>query len=93
MSDIVTMVSGDAFAAIPKIEGEFDFVFLDAWKRDYKRFLDMVMPRMRPHGLFLAHNVVNKQARDARLPHRDSQRSAAADDHRQALRRRHVGVV
>jgi len=61
MSDIVTMVSGDAFAAIPKIEGEFDFVFLDAWKRDYKRFLDMVMPRMRPHGLFLAHNVVNKQ--------------------------------
>jgi predicted O-methyltransferase YrrM len=62
LSDIVTMVSGDAFAAIPKIEGEFDFVFLDAWKRDYKRFLDMVMPRMRPHGLFLAHNVVNKQA-------------------------------
>ena len=61
MSDIVTMVSGDAFAAIPKIEGEFDFVFLDAWKRDYKRFLDTVMPRMRPHGLFLAHNVVNKQ--------------------------------
>ena len=62
MSDIVTMVSGDAFAAIPKIEGEFDFVFLDAWKRDYKRFLDTVLPRMRPHGLFLAHNVVNKQA-------------------------------
>jgi predicted O-methyltransferase YrrM len=62
LSDIVTMVSGDAFAAIPKIAGEFDFVFLDAWKRDYKRFLDMVMPRMRPHGLFLAHNVVNKQA-------------------------------
>jgi caffeoyl-CoA O-methyltransferase len=62
LSDIVTMVSGDAFAAIPKIEGDFDFVFLDAWKRDYKRFLDTVMPRMRPHGLFLAHNVVNKQA-------------------------------
>jgi len=61
LSDIVTMVSGDAFAAIPKIEGEFDFVFLDAWKRDYKRFLDLVLPRLRPHGLFLAHNVVNKQ--------------------------------
>ena len=62
LSDIVTMVSGDAFAAIPKLEGEFDFVFLDAWKRDYKRFLDLVMPRLRPHGLFLAHNVVNKQS-------------------------------
>jgi predicted O-methyltransferase YrrM len=62
LSDVVTVVPGDAFAAIPKIEGEFDFVFLDAWKRDYKRFLDLVLPRLRPRGLFLAHNVVNKEA-------------------------------
>jgi len=62
LADIVTVVAGDAFGAIPKIAGEFDFVFLDAWKRDYKRFLDLVMPRLRPRGLFLAHNVVNKQA-------------------------------
>ena len=61
LSDIVTVVSGDAFMAIPKLQGEFDFVFLDAWKRDYKRFLDMVFPRLRPGGLFLAHNVVNKK--------------------------------
>ncbi|MEQ1912639.1 MAG: O-methyltransferase [Vicinamibacterales bacterium] len=61
LSDIVTVVSGDAFMAIPKVQGEFDFVFLDAWKRDYKRFLDMVFPRLRPGGLFLAHNVVNKK--------------------------------
>jgi predicted O-methyltransferase YrrM len=61
LSDIVTVVPGDAFAAIPHIDGEFDFVFLDAWKRDYKRFFDLVMPRLRPRGLFLAHNVVNKQ--------------------------------
>jgi predicted O-methyltransferase YrrM len=37
-------------------------VFLDAWKKDYKRFLDVVFPRLTPRGLFLAHNVVNKQA-------------------------------
>lgn len=61
LSDIVTVVSGDAFKEIPKLQGEFDFVFLDAWKRDYKRFLDIVFPRLKPHGLFLAHNVVNKQ--------------------------------
>jgi len=62
LSDVVTVVPGDAFAAIPRIEGEFDFVFLDAWKRDYKRFLDLLLPRMRARALFLAHNVVNKQA-------------------------------
>ncbi len=53
--------AGDAFAERPKLTGEFDFVFLDAWKRDDKRFFDMVFPRLRPGGLFLAHNVVNKR--------------------------------
>jgi caffeoyl-CoA O-methyltransferase len=62
LADVVTVVPGDAFAEIPKIAGDFDFVFLDAWKRDYKRFFDLVFPRLRPQGLFLAHNVVNKQS-------------------------------
>ena len=56
------MIAGDAFKEIPKLAGDFDFVFLDAWKRDYKRFLDLVWPRLNPGGLFLAHNVVNKKS-------------------------------
>jgi len=62
LADIVTVVQGDAFKEIPKLDGQFDFVFLDAWKRDYKRFLDLMLPRLTSGGLFLAHNVVNKQA-------------------------------
>ena len=62
LSDIVSVVPGDAFKEIPKLSGDFDFVFLDAWKRDYKRFFDLVYPRLRPRGLFLAHNVVNKES-------------------------------
>ena len=62
LSDIVTVVSGDAFAQIPRLEGTFDFVFLDAWKRDYKRFFDLVYPRLDRAGLFIAHNVVNKRS-------------------------------
>ena len=62
LADIVTVVPGDAFKEIPKLPGTFDLVFLDAWKRDYKRFLDLMLPRLTPGGLFLAHNVVNKQA-------------------------------
>jgi caffeoyl-CoA O-methyltransferase len=61
LSDVVTVVPGDGFVEIPKVPGTFEFVFLDAWKRDYKRFFDLVFPRLAPHGLFLAHNVVNKQ--------------------------------
>lgn len=62
LSDVVTVISGDAFQEIPKLEGAFDFVFLDAWKRDYKRFLDLVLPRLPPRGVLVAHNVVNKRA-------------------------------
>ena len=62
LADIVTVVSGDAFAEIPKIDGTFDLVFLDAWKKDYKRFFEMVFPRIDKGGLFVAHNVVNKRS-------------------------------
>jgi len=60
LTDVVRVVHGDAFVEIPKLQGTFDLVFLDAWKPDYKRFFDMVFPRLEPGGVFLAHNVVNK---------------------------------
>ena len=62
LSDIVQVVAGDAFEQIPKLTGTFDFVFLDAWKKDYKRFFDLVYPRMDKGGLFIGHNVVNKRS-------------------------------
>jgi predicted O-methyltransferase YrrM len=61
LSDVVQVVSGDAFAEIPKVSGTFDFVFCDAWKRDYQKFFAMVFPRMDKGGLFLGHNVINKR--------------------------------
>jgi caffeoyl-CoA O-methyltransferase len=61
LADVVQVLSGDAFKQIPKVEGTFDFVFLDAWKRDYKRFFELVYPRLDKGGLFIAHNVVNKR--------------------------------
>jgi predicted O-methyltransferase YrrM len=62
LDDVVRVVHGDAFAEIPKLQGTFDFVFLDAWKPDYKKFFDMVFPRLTPGGVFSAHNVVNKKS-------------------------------
>ncbi len=61
LSDVVQVISGDAFAEIPKVAGAFDFVFCDAWKRDYQKFFTMVFPRMDKGGLFLGHNVINKR--------------------------------
>ena len=57
----VRVVAGDAFKEIPTFAGTFDLVFLDAWKPDYKKFFDLVFPRVEPGGVFVAHNVVNKK--------------------------------
>lgn len=61
LADVVRVVHADAFAEIPRLQGTFDLVFLDAWKPDYKKFFDMVFPRLAPGGVFVAHNVVNKK--------------------------------
>jgi predicted O-methyltransferase YrrM len=61
LSDIVHVISGDALAEIPKLSSGFDFVFCDAWKRDYQKYFQLSFPLMNKGGLFLAHNVVNKQ--------------------------------
>src|SRR4051794_31012010 len=60
-ADIVHVISGDALAEIPKLSGSFDFVFCDAWKRDYQKYFTLSFPLLNKGGLFLAHNVVNKQ--------------------------------
>ena len=61
LDDVVRVVEGDAFKEIGKLSGTFDLVFLDAWKPDYKKFFDLVYPRLNAGGLFVAHNVVNKK--------------------------------
>jgi predicted O-methyltransferase YrrM len=62
LDDIVQVISGDAFAEIPKLAGTFDCVFVDAWKRDYIKFFDLTYPRLDEGGIFLGHNVINKKS-------------------------------
>jgi len=61
LSDIVQVAMGDALKEIPKQPGPFDFVFIDAWKRDYQRYFEIIFPKLDRGGLLLAHNVINKR--------------------------------
>lgn len=62
LTDVVKVVAGDAFQAVPAEPGTFDFVFVDAWKPDYQKYFDMTFPRLRRGGVIVAHNVINKGA-------------------------------
>lgn len=58
MSDRIHLHLGDAVQLIPSLPGEFDLVFLDANKREYPRYYELVIERLRPGGLLLADNVL-----------------------------------
>jgi len=63
LSNVIDSRINDAFDEISKIKGEFDFVFIDANKEDYSRFLKLLKNRVAPGGAIVGHNVIN-YARD-----------------------------
>jgi caffeoyl-CoA O-methyltransferase len=58
---LITMVEGDALREIPKHQGPFEFVFIDAWKNDYVKYIEMVLPMVPRGGIIMAHNTLNQR--------------------------------
>jgi predicted O-methyltransferase YrrM len=54
----VTVVEGDALKVLPTLEGEFDFVFIDAAKRDYLKYLKAIEPQLKRGAVVVADNVI-----------------------------------
>jgi predicted O-methyltransferase YrrM len=54
----VTCIEGDALKTLPTLEGEYDFVFLDALKQDYLKYLKLIEPRLKPGAVIVADNVI-----------------------------------
>lgn len=54
----VTVVEGDALKTLPQLEGEFDFVFIDALKSDYLKYYKAIEPKLKPGALVVADNVI-----------------------------------
>jgi predicted O-methyltransferase YrrM len=59
LDSVITLKLGDALEEVPKLRGPYDFVFIDAWKQDYVKYLEMVIPMVSPGGVIVAHNVTD----------------------------------
>ena len=49
---------GDALAIIPSINQHFDLVFIDADKKNYPKYYDLIIDKLLPGGLIIADNVL-----------------------------------
>jgi len=50
--------TGNALEIIPKLDGEFDLIFLDADKGNYPKYIETVLPKMNKGAVLLSDNVL-----------------------------------
>jgi caffeoyl-CoA O-methyltransferase len=57
-ADRITVHLGPALATIAQLEGEWDFVFVDADKENYLNYYEALLPRLAPRGLMAFDNTL-----------------------------------
>jgi predicted O-methyltransferase YrrM len=57
LKEMVSILVGDALELIPGIAAPIDFAFLDAEKDEYRRYLTLIEPKLRPGSIVVADNV------------------------------------
>lgn len=58
LKDKIHLHIGDAMEIIPKIDRVFDLVFIDANKRHYIEYYNLIFDKVRPGGLIVADNTL-----------------------------------
>lgn len=58
LKDMIHLHIGDALQLVPQMEGGWDFAYIDADKREYVAYYEMLLPRMRPGGFIVADNTL-----------------------------------
>lgn len=56
--DCITLLEGDAMELLTKLEGTYDFIFMDAAKGQYINFLPEILRLMPEGGILLSDNVL-----------------------------------
>jgi len=63
LAEFIDARLADAHELVPRLEGPFDFIFVDADKDWYTRYFEALYPKLEVGGCFTAHNVAGRRAR------------------------------
>jgi caffeoyl-CoA O-methyltransferase len=57
-ADRIEVLEGPALESVARLDGPFDFVFIDADKSNYLAYLEAVLPKLAPGGIIVADNTL-----------------------------------
>lgn len=57
-ADLIHLHIGNALELVPEMDVEWDLVFIDADKREYVEYYEMVLPHLKPGGYIIADNTL-----------------------------------
>ena len=60
LSSVITVHLGDAKEVLPKMDGEYDLIFVDAAKGQYQEFFPHCMRMLKKGGVLISDNVLYK---------------------------------
>jgi caffeoyl-CoA O-methyltransferase len=58
LADRVELIEGAALEVIHRLDGPFDLVYVDAVKTEYRKYLDLVLPKLRVGGVIVFDNLL-----------------------------------
>jgi predicted O-methyltransferase YrrM len=58
LTDKIIQITGNALEIIPTLNQSFDLIFIDADKRNYKNYLDLVIDKVNSGGYIITDNVL-----------------------------------
>lgn len=58
LNKIIKIIQGDALKEIPKLKRKFDFMFIDAIKEDYLKYLKLAEKKLKKGCIIVADNAI-----------------------------------
>ena len=93
VDSLITLHIGDAIEKLKTLQGPYDLVFMDANKREYCEYYELVLPLLRPGGLILADDVLWSGKVYTEPVKRDAQTAGLLDFNDMVSKDRRVEVV
>ena len=60
VADRIELIEGAALDVLPRLPGPFDLAYVDAVKKEYRRYLDQLVPKLRVGGVVALDNLLWK---------------------------------